>query len=110
MMTDLVDENRAVTNAAQNGNGTSISMYGNRPQPQHRKSKTNAPNRGPLDKKCTHCHKDGHLERDCYLKYPEKREEYMKRRGITLNNERGFANMRKESTFSTLKQVSMAAI
>jgi len=33
MMTDLVDENRAVTNAAQNGNGTGISMYGNRPQP-----------------------------------------------------------------------------
>jgi hypothetical protein len=83
MLADLIDENRAIS--AQDENGTGISMYGNRPQ--HRKSNSKKPymKKGQSDKHYTHCNKNGHIEQNCYIKYPGKREEYIRQR--TAKNE-----------------------
>jgi hypothetical protein len=38
---------------------------------------------------CTHCHKNGHLEKDCFVKHPEKRPKWMK--ALNENKEPGNA-------------------
>jgi len=82
MMADLINENQSIS--AQDENGTSILMYRNRPQ--HRKGNLNSKKlstqekKGQLNRHCTHYNKNGHLEQNCYIKYLEKRDEYMKQR------------------------------
>jgi len=116
MLADLIDENRAIS--AQDENGTGISMYGNRPQ--YRKGKgnsnshTNSQKRlntqqkgGQLDKYCTHCNKSGHLESNCYIKHPEKREQYMRQR--TIRNDDKPKDLRSQNTNAKINPFSLMA-
>jgi transposase InsO family protein len=96
MMADLIDENRSIS--AQDENGTSISLYGNRPQYQKgnsNKKLNNQQKRGQLDKHCSHCNKNGHLEQNCYIKHPEKKEEFMRQRNA--KNENKSSNMHRDT-------------
>jgi hypothetical protein len=108
MLSDLVDENRSLS--AQQDSGTGISMYGNKPQNRkgNAKKQQNGQKKQGSDRHCNHCDKNGHLEQDCYIKHPEKKEEYIKQRKANANakNENTIPNA---NATTSAKQISMMA-
>ncbi len=73
MYEDITDEarHRALSN------NSNISLYANNPKGKGNKKKGNSFGSSKTSKKyCNHCDCNGHLEEDCFMKYPEKKVAY----------------------------------